>query len=155
MFTRLGDHWFKAGSLWTSHCFAKLIVPTPTLPETNIAPENGWLKYYFPFGDWKVLAVIFMECTPCTPTESLTLTSSHRPSYLRTCTATWSSSIPGDMSSLHVHLLGVKKIGGTLSISRSLRWAWALRDVFYPLAQIYTKKWWDILRSVKSMKTWQ
>ena len=21
-----------------------------TLPETNIAPENGWLEYYFPFG---------------------------------------------------------------------------------------------------------
>ena len=23
---------------------------TGTLPETNIAPENGWLEYYFPFG---------------------------------------------------------------------------------------------------------
>ena len=22
-----------------------------TLPETNIAPENGWLEYYFPFGN--------------------------------------------------------------------------------------------------------
>ena len=22
-----------------------------TLPETNIAPENGWLEYYFPIGD--------------------------------------------------------------------------------------------------------
>ena len=21
-----------------------------TLPETNIAPENGWLEYQFPFG---------------------------------------------------------------------------------------------------------
>ena len=21
-----------------------------TLPETNIAPENGWLEYYFAFG---------------------------------------------------------------------------------------------------------
>ena len=21
-----------------------------TLPETNIAPENGWLEYWFPFG---------------------------------------------------------------------------------------------------------
>ena len=21
-----------------------------TLPETNIAPENGWLEYYFPIG---------------------------------------------------------------------------------------------------------
>ena len=24
-----------------------------TLPETNIAPENGWLEYYFPFG-WPI-----------------------------------------------------------------------------------------------------
>ena len=23
---------------------------TSTLPETNIAPENGWLEYKFPFG---------------------------------------------------------------------------------------------------------
>ena len=22
-----------------------------TLPETNIAPENGWLEYYFPIGE--------------------------------------------------------------------------------------------------------
>ena len=28
-----------------------------TLPETNIAPENGWLEEYFPFGKafWRVL----------------------------------------------------------------------------------------------------
>ena len=26
------------------------IVLVITLPETNIAPENGWLEYYFPFG---------------------------------------------------------------------------------------------------------
>ena len=26
-------------------CIAKL-----TLPETNIAPEDGWLEYYLPFG---------------------------------------------------------------------------------------------------------
>ena len=25
--------------------------PIYTLPETNIAPENGWLEYYFPIGD--------------------------------------------------------------------------------------------------------
>ena len=34
-----------------------------TLPETNIAPENGWLEYYFPFGmgyfQWR--AVSFRE----------------------------------------------------------------------------------------------
>ena len=23
----------------------------PTLPETNIAPKNGWLEYYFPIGE--------------------------------------------------------------------------------------------------------
>ncbi len=23
----------------------------PTLPETTIAPENGWLEYYFPIGE--------------------------------------------------------------------------------------------------------
>ena len=22
-----------------------------TLPETNIAPKNGWLEYYFPVGE--------------------------------------------------------------------------------------------------------
>ena len=22
-----------------------------TLPETNIAPKNGWLEYYFPIGE--------------------------------------------------------------------------------------------------------
>ncbi len=22
-----------------------------TLPETNMAPENGWLEYYFPIGE--------------------------------------------------------------------------------------------------------
>ena len=25
-------------------------IKTVTLPETNIAPKNGWLEYYFPFG---------------------------------------------------------------------------------------------------------
>ena len=24
--------------------------PSVTLPQTSIAPENGWLEYYFPFG---------------------------------------------------------------------------------------------------------
>ena len=24
--------------------------PEDTLPETNMAPENGWLEYYFPIG---------------------------------------------------------------------------------------------------------
>ena len=25
--------------------------PRVTLPETNIAPTNGWLEYYFPIGE--------------------------------------------------------------------------------------------------------
>ena len=32
-----------------------------TLPETNIAPENGWLEYYFPIGvpaDFQVLLLL-------------------------------------------------------------------------------------------------
>ena len=28
----------------------KPIPPTDTLPETNIAPKNVWLEYYFPIG---------------------------------------------------------------------------------------------------------
>ncbi len=31
-----------------SHSSAK--TASYTLPETNIAPENGWLEYQFPFG---------------------------------------------------------------------------------------------------------
>ena len=27
------------------------IIPVSTLPETNIAPENGWLEYCFPIGE--------------------------------------------------------------------------------------------------------
>ena len=34
----------RNGSPWP-HIFS-----IGTLPETNIAPENGWLEYYFPFG---------------------------------------------------------------------------------------------------------
>ena len=26
-------------------------VKSGTLPETNIAPKNGWLEYYFPIGE--------------------------------------------------------------------------------------------------------
>ena len=29
----------------------KKYLPPPTLPETNIAPESGWLEYYFPIGE--------------------------------------------------------------------------------------------------------
>ncbi len=34
-----------------------------TLPETNIAPENGWLEYYFPIGMayFQVRTVSFRE----------------------------------------------------------------------------------------------
>ena len=36
-----------------------------TLPKTNIAPENGWLEYYFPLGMayFQGRAVSFRECT--------------------------------------------------------------------------------------------
>ena len=27
------------------------VLPKTTLPETNIAPKNGWLEYYFPIGE--------------------------------------------------------------------------------------------------------
>ncbi len=35
-----------------------------TLPETNIAPENGWLGDYFPFekNNFQGQAVSFREC---------------------------------------------------------------------------------------------
>ena len=40
-----------------------------TLPETNIAPENGWLEYYFPIGEayfqGRLLLVsgrVFLKC---------------------------------------------------------------------------------------------
>ena len=31
--------------------FGDLIQLMVTLPETNIAPTNGWLEYYFPIGE--------------------------------------------------------------------------------------------------------
>ena len=36
-----------------------------TLPKTNIAPENGWLEYYFPFGDLFSWAVLVSGRVPC------------------------------------------------------------------------------------------
>ena len=30
---------------------AAIIFVFDTLPETNIAPKNGWLEYYFPIGE--------------------------------------------------------------------------------------------------------
>ena len=43
-----GDVWFflKKGITLEDFSFQ-----TTTLPETNIAPENGWLEYYFPIGE--------------------------------------------------------------------------------------------------------
>ena len=32
------------------HCKQTCGANYGTLPETNIAPENGWLEYYFPIG---------------------------------------------------------------------------------------------------------
>ena len=45
-----------------------------TLPETNIAPENGWLVYYFPIGIvyFQGRTVSFRECnTKCRLNRSL------------------------------------------------------------------------------------
>ena len=36
-----------------------------TLPKTNIAPENGWLEYCFPFGDLFSWAVLVSGRVPC------------------------------------------------------------------------------------------
>ena len=37
------------GGLWL--LCEPLKLETDTLPETNIAPTNGWLEYYFPIGE--------------------------------------------------------------------------------------------------------
>ena len=38
-----------------------------TLPETNLAPENGWLEDYFPFGGgpFSGAELSFREGNPC------------------------------------------------------------------------------------------
>ena len=60
----------KAGFFRGSNVYFATNLPTPklpTLPETNIAPENGWLEYYFPIGFRPIfrgkLAVSFREGT--------------------------------------------------------------------------------------------
>ena len=42
----------------------KVAMERYTLPETNIAPENGWLEYSFPFGMayFQGRTVSFGEC---------------------------------------------------------------------------------------------
>ena len=47
------------------HCHMDLQIDLVTLPATNIAPENGWLEYQFPFGMayFQVRTVSFRECT--------------------------------------------------------------------------------------------
>ena len=34
-----------------NHLDPKWDDPPSTLPETNIAPKNGWLEYYFPVAE--------------------------------------------------------------------------------------------------------
>ena len=48
-----GEHPCKSGFSWKeSHETEKMDTwSATTLPETNIAPENGWLEDYFPFGE--------------------------------------------------------------------------------------------------------
>ena len=45
-------------------CQKKYTLPRTTLPETNIAPENGWLEYSLPFrmAYFQVPTVSFREC---------------------------------------------------------------------------------------------
>ena len=54
--------WWFVGSICPLNWMSKLILIlmyiyiykydyTYTLPETNIAPTNGWLEYYFPIGE--------------------------------------------------------------------------------------------------------
>ena len=41
-------------STWTKKTKTVVFLPSRscnTLPETNIAPKNGWLEYYFPIGE--------------------------------------------------------------------------------------------------------
>ena len=44
------------------HCH--VILPEGTLPETNIAPKNGWLEYYFPIGEAYFQVLFFRESLP-------------------------------------------------------------------------------------------
>ena len=47
--------------------------PLITLPETNIAPKNGWLEYYFPIGEKNIFRgyVSFREVNLLTSTFTL------------------------------------------------------------------------------------
>ena len=54
-------HILKMGTKWQQQCPPKL---SSTLPETNIAPENAWLEYSFPFGMAYFQGYVsFRECT--------------------------------------------------------------------------------------------
>ena len=45
-------------------CVPSIVIYKTNLPETNIVPENGWLKDYFPFGMTYLQGqnVSFREC---------------------------------------------------------------------------------------------
>ncbi len=45
----LRDDWIVGATSYVR--FIQIWFLTTTLPETNIAPENGWLEYYFPIGE--------------------------------------------------------------------------------------------------------
>ena len=47
----LGLMFFAPCFLFLLNPFDFIISVSLTLPETNIAPENGWLEYYFPIGE--------------------------------------------------------------------------------------------------------
>ena len=50
---------------WKESGKASIKFLSVTLPETNIAPENGWLEYSFPFGMayFQGRTVSFRECS--------------------------------------------------------------------------------------------
>ncbi len=46
-------HFLRRTTKWVGCGFERFLSHfwPPTLPETNIAPKNGWLEYYFPIGE--------------------------------------------------------------------------------------------------------
>ncbi len=45
--------WIEVAELLRHITSGEVMLASPpiTLPETNIAPKNGWLEYYFPIGE--------------------------------------------------------------------------------------------------------
>ena len=50
-------------------CLFTLTLQETTLPESNIAPENGWLEYEFPFWDGLFLGAMLVSGSVTYPTK--------------------------------------------------------------------------------------